>query len=535
MLKDLRAADIAAGSAHDYDVCIVGSGAAGLTLAMAFEGSGMRVAVLEAGGLEFDWDSQDAYAGEIVGLPYNALNAVRLRYFGGTTNHWSGTCNPLPDRSFVRQAWIPHSGWPLEPSAVRPYYDRASSFLGFERAGWDPAEGWDMDLIARDFGDAPLPIDPEAFYDRAVVIEPIRMGKTLRQPLERSGNVDVVLHANVTDITTNETASHVTGLIARTPEGKTVVFGAKAFVLATGGIENARLLLNATSVQKEGLGNGHDLVGRFFGDHAGFVGGTLLATAPSLDVALYRVRGWRSTGLRVVKEVTPAAQQQFELMAASVSFLLQAHPTSSSLGYTSLRVLAREASRGNVPADLGTHLRNVVNDFDRLVDYGAGFLWEGRRLIDRQPVEQVDVDFHLEPAPNPDSRVLLGSERDAFGLRRVRLDWRLSEIDRHTVRWVANRFATAVAAQGLGRFQMLLDETDIDGQVKLNNHATGTTRMADDPREGVVDVDCRVHGIDNLFMASSSVFTTCGAGSPTFLIVALALRLADHLKRGIAA
>lgn len=138
----------------------------------------------------------------------------------------------------------------------------------------------------------------------------------------------------------------------------------------------------------------------------------------------------------------------------------------------------------------------------------------------------------IEPAPNPDSRVVLVGDRDELGLQRVALDWRLSEADKRNVRQTLELFGAEIGRAGIGRPKILYEEDDSGWPEDLGGgeHLMGTTRMSDDPKQGVVDRHCRVHGMANLFVAGSSVFPTAGGATPTLMIVALAIRLADHLK-----
>jgi choline dehydrogenase-like flavoprotein len=150
----------------------------------------------------------------------------------------------------------------------------------------------------------------------------------------------------------------------------------------------------------------------------------------------------------------------------------------------------------------------------------------------RGQIESIGVVTRIEQAPNPDSRVVLVRDRDQLGVHRAALDWRLSDVDRENVRRTLEIFGAEIGAAGIGRLKILHGENetgwpdDLDG----GQHHMGTTRMSDDPKQGVVDSDCRVHGMSNLFVAGSSVFPTPGGATPTLLLVALALRLADHLK-----
>jgi choline dehydrogenase-like flavoprotein len=300
------------------------------------------------------------------------------------------------------------------------------------------------------------------------------------------------------------------------------MFRARYYVVAAGGIENARLLLNSTGVQSEGLGNGNNLVGRFFSDHVAIEAGLIGVADRGANLELYERQPYGNVSEVVVyKDITFEAQAREGLTSGNVRLTRMGSETA---GLTSLRQLVRGRSD-----DLGQHIRNVVTDLGGVADVVGDYLWYGR-----PPLDRLAVQFNLDAAPNPDSRVTLGDEVDPLGLRRVRLDWQLSEIDERTFRWMAQQLATVVAASDFGRLRLDFDPEDIRSAVGWHYHNISTTRMASDPADGVVDADCRVHGIDNLYMGGSSVFATCGGGSPTLMIVALAIRLGDHLKtRGL--
>lgn len=522
MIRDLG--QYAGQDDQHYDLCIVGAGAAGLALAMEFIGTATRVCLLESGGLEYEDAVQDLYAGESVGLDYFPLDACRLRYFGGTTNHWAGYCQLFPDYAFDALPWIDHSGWPIRRDEILPYYMRCHDRMGLTRIGWEPGTGWQVDRLRDAVGHPGLAIDPDAFEDSAWTIEPIRMGETLRADLEAAPNIDVVLHANLFEIEVNQTASAVTGLDMRTPDNRRVTFRAGQYVVAAGGIETARLLLASNSTQTEGLGNGRDLVGRFFSDHPNLDPGYIQTTDRGIDAQLYD---------RV--DLSPQTEGIFRMTTRIET--MRAHGLTrgavqldrrsiESRGANSLRQILRNTRRGAPADDLGQHIANVVSDIGPLTDFTAEYLWYGQAPLDRIDIRLI----LLETAPNPDSRITLAEATDRLGMRRVRLDWRLSEIDERTLRFMWDRIAAGAATRGIGRARQEIPWEDYRHHIHGSNHNLGTARMADDPARGVVDANCRVHGIENLYLAGGAVFPTSGAGSPTIMIVALAIRLADHLK-----
>ena len=254
-------------SVLDSDLCIVGCGAAGITIARELAGSSLRVTVLESGGLDFDAPTSDLYVGDITGLPYFELQFARLRYFGGSTNHWGGTCRPEEPIDFEVRDWVPHSGWPISRADLDPYYPRAAEVVGLNVAERD----LDVWRAASPF--PTMPFDDERIVTvvaQIVKSRERRFAPRYRSELESAANINVVLHANATEIETNGAGGAVERIHAATLAGGRFTVTAGAYIVATGGIENARLLLASDRVRPNGVGNDHDLVG------------TLLPRAPSV-------------------------------------------------------------------------------------------------------------------------------------------------------------------------------------------------------------------------------------------------------------
>ncbi len=521
MFRDLREASET--DVYTFDICIVGAGAAGIALAMELIGTPHKVVVLEAGGFDFDPDVQDIYRGVSVGLPYADLDTSRLRFFGGTTNHWAGYCSPIWAASFDKQPWVPYSGWPIGQTDISPYYDRARDLLKLEARGWDAAGGWDPEVVADSFGHPPFELDENASEPRAYVINPVRIAEVFREDIAQSENLTVFLNANLVEILVNEGANTVTGLDIRTLEGKKYVFTAKRYVLAAGGIENARLMLSSDSVIAQGVGNQSDNVGRYFSDHLDISAGSIVPADRGIDLQRYtRLPYGRESEAVIVNDLTLETQRQHELTSGHVRL----RPIKDeSTGARTLRQARRAVKRDGLGA-LGEHVGKVLSAAGDISEDAAAYLWYGQT-----PLKRIDVQFNLDAAPNPDSRVYLGDETDRLGMRRVVLDWQLSEIDTRTITWMNDWIASRVAVTGLGRFRLEVDPDAVLESVVWHYHNISTTRMADDPKAGVVDANCKVFGLSNLFVTGSSVFSTCGGGAPTFTIVAFAIRLADHLKK----
>jgi choline dehydrogenase-like flavoprotein len=487
LLADARR--LPAGHRLGADVCIVGAGAAGIALALELAGSPLRVVLLESGGFERDEQTQALYRGRIFGRRYPPLDEVRSRWFGGTTSAWLGRLRPLDPDDFEPREWIPHSGWPISARELAPFVARAARSFGLE----EPAAG------AASNEAPPLPLDPEAFESRELRIAPVRFGERHRGALTAAANVDTWLHANAVELVANEAGSALSAVRVATLAGGAFSVRARAFVLAAGGIENPRLLLASNRASEAGLGNAADLVGRFFMEHPQLVAGALLPASAELPLGLYRPRPQRGA-------------QSVALLAPAAALLRRERIQSFAV------LLAGDAALPDLE-------RSLAQDVCELEGAAGGPARRALLLVNS-----------CEQAPNPASRVRLSEERDALGMARVQLEWRLSPSDLHALRRGHELLARELGRAGVGRLQLMLGPGDMDWPPDLggSGHHLGTTRMHEDPRRGVVDASSRVHGLANLYVAGSSVFPTSGAADPTLTIVALAIRLADHLRRELA-
>jgi choline dehydrogenase-like flavoprotein len=525
MIVDAR--EMPDGATIEADLCIIGAGAAGIAIAHKLAGSQLRVALLEAGGLDFDPDSQDVYRGRNTGLPYFALEDARLRFFGGTTNHWSGWCRPLDPVDFEPRPWVEGSGWPIRYADLEPYLGEATRYVELPAETFG-LEDWSTPEIA---GADPIRALPLAADRISTIVfqfsPPTRFGSRYRDALERSANVTVYLNAYATELVPAADGKTVSEAKIAPMRGRRVAVRARAFVLATGGIENARLLLLSRAVHAAGIGNQHDLVGRYFADHVELASGYVLLSA---DPGAFESYVAGRPGALAAAKLSPEGQARRQVLGCAMTFHPVADMTETSAGFGSLRRIVRSLAQGQVPPTLLRDVANVVVDVDRLAPFAA------RRALRIQPDNRLFLILNrLEIAPNPESRVTLDTERDAFGLNRVQLDWRLSAIDKAAVRASQEELGAALGAAGLGRVFIEFDEDAPWPSVMQGGyHHMGTTRMSDDPRSGVVDKDCRVHGMHNLYVAGSSTFRTTGVANPTLTILALALRLADQIKEDLA-
>jgi choline dehydrogenase-like flavoprotein len=527
MIADARLFDD--GSSVTADVCIAGAGAAGIAIARELIGSNLEVYLVEAGGERPDPATQALYRGRNVGLRYAPLHTSRQRCFGGTTHDWTGRCRPLDPIDFEARDDVAYSGWPFDRAHLDPFYRRAHELLELGPMRYDTSDWPDRGAV----------LELSSHAVRSTLFQyspPTNFAKTYRAELAGAANLHTWLHASVVEIETNAAGDRVTRLSLATPQRRRLFVSAKVYILAAGGIENARLLLLSSAGRRPGLGNDYDLVGRFFMEHPQLYVGPFTPSAswPALD--LYTVpHGFEfERPDPVVAGLSPSAELMTseKLLNASLGFCIrkahQARPEYWSDGVTSLEHLVDAARRGEAPEHPGRYLFHSI----------VGALPIARSCLARLPRRRPSplvARLTLEAAPNPDSRITLSARRDALGLPKVDLDWRLSERDRRSALRFLEIVRGVIRDSGLGEVQVHVDlaardRSDWPLSIAGLHHHMGTTRMHVDPKLGVVDEHCRVHSIQNLYIAGSSVFPTSGYANPTLTLVALALRLADHVK-----
>lgn len=477
----------------DGDVVVLGAGAAGITLARSLARRGHDVLLLESGGFQYDPPTQDLYRGTALGealAPRNEyLAASRLRYVGGSSNHWAGFCRPLDATDFERLPWVGESGWPITERELRAWYGEAAQVLGIPPFADGPEERGAGGLALH----ADSPLTTPVFHFSGV-----QHRRAYGPEIEASERIRLVTWANVTEIALAANGSSVDHLEVAVLDGPRFEARGRCTVLATGGIENARLLLASRSVHASGIGNAQDLVGRYFMDHPHRRLGRILLTRPPDDLRLWEY--WMGPSKRRMPMLHPGVELRRE----------------RSIGNALVRIVPEEW-QGDRPLEALTDTVAAI-DRQRSSRGGAG---PGARGFLYAQIEQV---------PNPASRVRLDEERDALGVPRARLDWRLLPQDLRTLVETSRIVAAELGRSGVGRAEVCGADAGWDGVIEGNHHM-GTTRMARTERQGVVDADGRVFGLGDLFVTGSSLFPTSGAVNPTFTITALALRLAEHLDR----
>jgi choline dehydrogenase-like flavoprotein len=524
------------GSVVETTVCIIGGGVAGITLAMELDKQGVDVCLLESGGFNPDDETRDLYRGEDVGeWRYNFADGSRSRYLGGSSNCWGGWCRPLDPWDFEKRDWIANSGWPFGLNELMPYYERTHALLKLGPNNFDP-EFWEKSIGRPDVKRIPL-VTGKVRDTISQFSPPARFGKMYRETLKRSERIRVFLYANATNIDTDRAARTVTRIQVATLTGRKMEVSAKLFVLATGGIENPRLLLASNKVQPAGLGNGNDLVGRYFMDHPRLFSGNIRFTKDwsrnkLSDVKYhYQNTAVSAHGTCIAHQfaLTPEVMEEEGILNARVWFA-SVFPGEGSEGAQALfrckqALLQKEQADWKLSKDLLTMATHPLDT----IGYGYTRLFQPRWLI-----RGVKFQIIVEPEPDPNSRVMLSpTQKDQLGMSRVRVDWRLGSNVKRTFDRTLAILADDMRRSGVANVQLdaPLEGNPWPADLEGTWHHMGTTRMHDSPKHGVVDRDCRVHGMTNLYIAGSSVFPTAGANFPTITLSALTFRLSEHIAK----
>ncbi len=553
MLIDART--LSPGSEIHADLCIIGSGPAGISLAREFLGSKTSVIILESGGLTEEPEVQQLATP--AQLSYGDTQALGCnRQLGGNSSIWSVRTGetwfgvrllPLAEADFKRRDHIAESGWPISRTSLDPFYARAQRVFKLGPYAYEGADWADEAAPA-------LPLASERVRTRMYQFGDGNLfSSEYRRELEQSRNLSVYYYATATALETSEDGRRVTGLQVRTLPGRPAFrVAARRVVLAGGGMASAQLLLNSDARHPGGLGNQGGKLGRYLMDHPLLIGGELIpASSESFArTALYDMR--QSRGNHVMGHLQLADEMLEREPVLGLSLML--FPRERN--YLAHRELSARQQMG---VNAFYNLRQVIAHGSKLERETLSQLMRGadgvvKRSLDevlfpkarlnvggwsRMPLKQrryhsYEVIHQAEQAPHADNRVSLSCERDAMGMRRLVVDWRWHDEDIAATMRAQDLYAKEFQRAGLGTFKIAREHGKPQVFLHSTAHYMGITRMHSEPQHGVVDADCRVHGVENLFVVSSSVFPTGGFANPTLTIVALALRAADRLKLELA-
>jgi len=465
---------------REYDVCVVGAGPAGISVALKLASRNVNVVLLEGGSDRWTPESQEIYKGSVIGDTYFPLDQTRLRFLGGASNHWGGNCHPLDPLDFEKKLHKPKAVWPIAKSDLDPYLAEACSIL-------------DISLF---------PADREIGYSGLRALEfrqsSVNFGTKYRQWLERDSRITLVLEANVTSLETD--GKHVTRVRLATVNSQQGSLRAKAYVVAVGGIENSRLLLWSNELARGHLVAKNAPLGKYWMEHPHFrLGDALLVGEAAFALP---ADGGEIYFAPTIDSVTEDGT-------------LNCNLSLRKMNYRSTKKLVSDLAC--VVPNLGLWASDMMG-YDLTCGAKIQGAWE------QEPLESNYIE--------------LGADRDRFGVPRVTLHWRKSKFDLRTAKMTVTRFGEFLARTGNGRARVrdwvLEDGPFPNDSPKSGNHHMGGTRMATNSDDGVVDANCRVFGQENLYVAGSSTFPSGGHANPTFTIIQLALRLGNHLAEQIA-
>jgi choline dehydrogenase-like flavoprotein len=531
-----------------FDVCVIGAGPAGMLVARHLAGKGVRVALLERG--DDDSGHRRTRTARIGGLEYDVGDSRRFG-LGGTASKWVlrtpwgdrlARFRELGEDDFALRDWVPYSGWPFGKSELRPFYDLAWSSLG-----WPGLHGGPDAICSHGTGTNPFQDPDGIIQQRLFVLASPSFTERLIADLAGSASATVLTNSTVVDIRCDTSASHVSSVRVATQRRSGFSVEARVFILAAGGIENPRMLLASRSRHRDGLGNGHGLVGRFFMEHPLFVSGVLhpkdvgvFDDPTSFDPHLHddivvrmdyvlhedvvrRERLLRSYFVFEHSFLNARTRRIYASESAARSLRAAANVRAALMGRAKASNIVEEIRR----AAMGPH---------HLARFGLELT--GEKVLRRlNPHHRGPGVFRIlamaEQVPDPNSRVRLIHAKDEFGVPMARLDWRLTNQDVDSYARSQDQLAERLVAGGYESIDSLVKRNSLPPALLGAHHHMGTTRMSDDRRRGVVDRNSLVHGIDNLYVTGTSVFPTGGYANPTLTAMALALRVARHCESAV--
>jgi choline dehydrogenase-like flavoprotein len=553
MIRDLGDSSLAA--LPDYDLCVVGSGPAGMTVARELASTGLRIAVLESGKLKPTQLGDRLRRVRSEGIRIKDYS--RERVFGGASSTWAGLSSPLDPIDMGARPWLRDSGWPIPREEMLGFYGEAAARYRFPQLSAFGGSGFGGLRESGDFHPAWRDLDEKVFLAAS---EPQHFGRENRHIFDEA-SVDLWLDATVLRLEFHKTGGGIDRAVVRTAAGREWSLHAEAFVVATGGIENARLLLASRGGSGAALGNDWDQVGRWLMNHPKNYHGTVRLARPIVELPYYLgclrdgFAGYAGLKLR------DAIQRERRLLNSYVRFE-PLYPWSGSTGVESLVTIVKRSRfmlssfkakrKGKVVSIRDYSETGDDSDLQNERKSAAGWLGLGANVVLDSPrvaryayyrlVERAKPKIHairlrnfVEMEPDPANRVTLGAERDELGCAVPVVHHECSELDRRSLVELHATLARELPAAGLGPLETQLSTSGPWPIDQDASHHMGTTRMGTDPKISVVDPELRVHGVPNLFMAGASVFPTSGCANPTFTIVALSIRLARRLAARVVA
>jgi len=535
------------------DVTVVGAGPAGIVMALELAAGGLDVALVDSGGTRYSKAAQQL--GDTPHLDprrHAPMSECTRRQLGGATVIWGGRCLPFDPVDFDEREFVPHSRWPVTYDELRPFFQRTCDYFVCGRSEFDlhRIEGVEQTSIVPRLPDAEVLTSSLERWSL-----PTNFGREYGSDLERSDRIKVYTGLTCTEIETDASGSRVAALHGKSLAGKPVTLRSSRYVLSCGTLETTRLLLASDRRHPGGIGNHSDHLGRYYMGHISGRAARVRFTTPPRETVFGFDRD--TDGVYLRRRFSFAREFLHEQRLTNVvawlvnpeigdpshrngmlSFAYLA--LSSRLGKYFASDAIRKAAIGEGRPAAMAHLANMLRDPFRTLAFMPTFGY--KRFVARRKIPGFFIysssntymlHYHGEQVPNPQSRVSLADDTDRLGLRRLKIDLRFLPQDVDGIVRAHRHWDAFLRRHGRGSLEYVVD--DVEGHVRDNAadgfHQAGTTRMSREPADGVVTPDCNVHGFEDLFVNSGSIFVTSGQANSTFMILVFALRLADHLKR----
>jgi len=508
------------------DVCIVGAGVAGITLANELKAIGKKIILLESGTKDYDKDVQSLYSSEKRPKYFPDTTRSRLRMLGGSSNHWENSTERFDPIDFEKRDWVENSGWPISYAELEPYYLEAENYVGVNADGYDLDE-WKKRLDLTDLCENSAELESAIIK---VAVPNTRFFAKFGSNLERAKSVTIIKNANLTDVEFDAESQKISSVTFNSEPEKPHTVTATLYILCMGGLENSRMLLTFNEKYNNKIGNVFDNVGRYFMEHPVIRGAHFYPESGALPdnyTGIFNDNRLIKTRLKL-KEKTQITHRTNNLR---LQFVKNSKRILSH-GISSLHIMSDSLKEGDVPNDFGAHLMNIISDIDLIADSVVRGASDHVLLDDADDYGGYQLLSMIEQTPDINNRITLGSLQDRFHLKRMNISWKVSESDK-ALAWKSLGIVAADSSlASYGRVRLLKErESRIWGsQLGFSQHHMGGTRMSENMNNGVVDSKARVFGTKNLFVGGSSVFPTGGHVPPTLTIVAMALKMAADLK-----
>ncbi|MGZ8982609.1 MAG: GMC oxidoreductase [Methylotenera sp.] len=551
----IDARELEHGQIVESDVCVIGAGPAGTTLAREFLDTGLSVNLLESGGDKHDHRVHRLSEGTLSGDLHEPLESMYLRQIGGTANNWilqmtddeyGYRYTPLEAIDFEPREGLPYSGWPIKKSDLDPYYARVQEVCEIGPYQYS-AEYWARGELT------PLPLSQEKVLNSVFLFGPTRkFTKDFPAQINSSQNVNIYAHATVVELLSSEDGLKIEFALVRTFEGKEIYFKAKQFVISSNALQTPRLLLSSRRHHPNGIGNQHDNVGRYYMDHNLVPSGNFIPNDPSLinRMGFYDMQAIDGASVLGRLNLSPKIMRDENLrnFAAMLFPMPWSQADLDAMNSVAALKFHLTFNYTRFPKGLGTHLLNIFRGRNRLfravyenirynvpVLMGLGRGGWSRMANNEKKYNRLELLALVEQSPNPNNRVTLTDDKDELGCPRIKVHFTWTPEDIVSIERAQKIMAEALIKTGLGRYEPPKLPIESVKTLTGTHHMMGTTRMSDDPHYGVVDRDCRVHGVSNLFIAGSATFPTGGYANPTLTNLALSIRVADRVKAELKA